>query len=286
MPLSLLACSIITHVSDFPRQSALCLLTTMFDADSKQLDESDNEDSGSRFGGRSGRTRTIVVGKDDEARETNDSVRPTGRRAQQHGGRWDMSYWLPRGDSSNSVTSDVTDDGTVGSFRVACMGVRRTLNTLFLACMEHPSAPRYWIVALAMAIGIVFAVHLTSSKSDDGSDMGLGGSAMSSVDDQRRNDIYNLLGTISGDKLRQPSSDEFWAAHWISDRDEMQLAADDPYVAQRYALAVVYYALNLDQHFADSGSGGERWLDGQSECSWAGIRCDDDDHVIEIRLGK
>lgn len=258
----------------------------MFDADSKQLDESDNEDSGSRFGGRSGRTRTIVVGKDDEARETDDSVRPTGRRAQQHGGRWDMSYWLPRGDSSNSVTSDVTDDGTVGSFWVACAGLRRTLNTCFLACMEHPSAPRYWIVALAMAIGIVFAVHLTSSKSDDGNDIEVGGSAMSSVDDQRRNDIYNLLGTISGDKLRQPSSDEFWAAHWISDRDEMQLAADDPYLAQRYALAVVYYALNLDQHFADSGSGGERWLDDQSECSWAGIQCDDDDHVIEIRLGK
>ena len=139
-----------------------------------------------------------------------------------------------------------------------------------------------------MAIGIVFAVHLTSSKKDDGSDMGVGGSAMSSssVDDQRRSDIYNLLGTLSGDKLRQPSSDEFWAAHWISDRDEMQLAAGDPYLAQRYALAVVYYALNLDQHFADSGSGGERWLDGQSECSWAGIRCNDNDYVTEIRLGK
>ena len=94
------------------------------------------------------------------------------------------------------------------------------------------------------------------------------------VSDSPRQSALCLLGTISGDKLRQPSSDEFWAAHWISDRDEMQLAADDPYLAQRYALAVVYYALNLDQHFADSGSGGERWLDGQSECSWAGIRCD------------
>ena len=263
----------------------------MFDADSKQLDESDNEDSVSRFGGRSGgRTQaTIVVGKDDEARETDDSVRPGQRAQQQHGGRWDMSYWLPRGSSSSmSVTSDVTDDGTVGSFQAACAGLRRTVNTCFLACMEHPSAPRYWIGALAMAIGIVFAVHLTSSKSDDRSDMGVGGSAMSSssVDDQRRSDIYNLLGTLSGDKLRQPSSDEFWAAHWISDRDEMQLAADDPYLAQRYALAVMYYALNLDQHFADSGSGGERWLDGQSECSWAGIRCNDNDYVTEIRLGK
>jgi hypothetical protein len=193
-----------------------------------------------------------------------------------------MRYWLQRGSSNNSVASDVTEDGTVGSFQAACAGLRRTLNTCFLACMEHPSAPRYWIVALAMAIGIVFAVHLTSSKSDDGSDMGI--DAMSSIDDQRRNDIYNLLGTISGDKLREPSSDEFWAAHWVSDRDEMQLAADDPYLAQRYVLAVVYYALNLDQHFADSGPGGERWLDGQSECFWAGIRCNDDNHVTEIRL--
>lgn len=101
----------------------------MFDADSKQLDESDNEDSVSRFGGRSGgRTQaTIVVGKDDEARETDDSVRP-GRRAQQEqGGRWDMRYWLPRGSSSSSVTSDVTDDGTVGSFQAAYAGLRRTL---------------------------------------------------------------------------------------------------------------------------------------------------------------
>ena len=261
----------------------------MFDADSRQLEESDHEDS------VGGRTRTkIGVGKDDEV-ETDDSVRPSShhRRQQKREGRW--VGWGSLGhqgrtNSSNSVTSDVTDDGTVGSLQAAYAGLRRTLNTCFLACMEHPSAPRYWILGLAMAMGIAFAVHLTSSKAGDGDDANIGssGSAVfSSIDDQRRNNIYNLLGSISGETLRESSSDQFWAAHWITDRDEMQLKADDPYLAQRYALAVVYYALNLDQHFADGGGGGEeRWLDFSSECNWAGIRCNEDDFVTEIHLGK
>ena len=261
----------------------------MFDADSRHLEESDHEDS------VGGRTRTkIVVGKDDEV-ETDDSVRPSShhRRRQQRAGRWGCWGSLGhqgRTTSSSSVTSDVTDDGTVGSLQAAYAGLRRTLNTCFLACMEHPSAPRYWIVGLAMAMGIAFAVHLTSSKAGDGDDANIGssGSAVfSSIDDQRRNNIYNLLGSISGEALRDSSSDQFRAAHWITDRDEMQLKADDPYLAQRYALAVVYYALNLDQHFADGGGGGEeRWLDFSSECDWAGIRCNDDDFVTEIHLGK
>lgn len=126
----------------------------MFDADSKQLDESDNEDSGSHFGGRSGgRTQaTIVVGKDDEARETDDSVRPGRRAQQQHGGRWDMSYWLPRGSSSSmSVTSDVTDDGTVGSFQAACAGLRRTLNTYRIVWKAEPTVKTDKTVAVATA---------------------------------------------------------------------------------------------------------------------------------------
>lgn len=199
-----------------------------------------------------------------------------------------MAGRLARGNSSSSVASDVTDDGTIGSFQAACTGLRRTINTCFLACMEHPSAPRYWIVLLAVAMGIAFALYLAGSATGGGSDTSgssvSGNTAVSLLGDQRRNDIYNRLGSISGDKLRNPSSDQFWAAHWISDRDEMQLKTDDPYLAQRYALAVVYYALKLDQHFADSGGSGERWLDDESECFWAGVRCNDDEFVTEIRL--
>ena len=63
------------------------------------------------------------------------------------------------------------------------------------------------------------------------------------------------------------------ALNWIAFEDDLQLKADeDPVerIAQRYALAVLYYATNGESWLRDTG-----WLTGREhECTWYGLECE------------
>lgn len=63
------------------------------------------------------------------------------------------------------------------------------------------------------------------------------------------------------------------ALNWIAFEDDLQLKADeDPVerIAQRYSLAVLYYATNGESWLRDTG-----WLTGREhECTWYGLECE------------
>jgi len=48
-------------------------------------------------------------------------------------------------------------------------------------------------------------------------------------------------------------------------------------VEQRYALSTFYYSTN-----GDGWNDSEGWLEDSSECSWVGVKCDDDGLVDEL----
>ncbi len=68
-----------------------------------------------------------------------------------------------------------------------------------------------------------------------------------------------------------------------------QFLLEDPFlsdpcgqrVEQRYGLATVYFATS-----GDSWTNNERWLGPVDECTWAGVTCNDNLVVTELRLGK
>ena len=109
----------------------------------------------------------------------------------------------------------------------------------------------------------------------------------------RESDIMVILEVISGIVVSDPSSPQGIAARWIATEDRLHLSADSPYLAQRYALAVFYHALDgehaMGSDLWNTGRFGEYqpWLSGDAgECAWSGISCDGDARVTEVVLEK
>lgn len=68
-----------------------------------------------------------------------------------------------------------------------------------------------------------------------------------------------------------------FALMWIARHDPMQLDPDDPYLLQRYALAVVWFQLRtddkgeptVDMEWKDESN----WMSEMGYCSWYGVKC-------------
>lgn len=101
------------------------------------------------------------------------------------------------------------------------------------------------------------------------------------------------------------------AVFWIANDDTMNLNADNPYLLQRYALAVIYFSLGGGFRWKMCWSGkrynasnienlyeqvdyssdcdhehfkGESWLSGSHECEWAFIECNRDKFVTHLSM--
>ena len=74
------------------------------------------------------------------------------------------------------------------------------------------------------------------------------------------------------------------ALDWITNTDSMNLSALSPILAERYILALFYYALDGDNW--DFGGEESSWMSGVSQCYWVGITCTDNGNVMSIDMGK
>ena len=73
------------------------------------------------------------------------------------------------------------------------------------------------------------------------------------------------------------SSDErIWALHWLLNEDPAKLNAYDPRLNQRYILAVLAFELEVPSSSS--------WLSSEHECTWYGIKCEEDD-VVSLEFG-
>ena len=103
----------------------------------------------------------------------------------------------------------------------------------------------------------------------------------------------NLSESTPLDSLLDPDTPQGMAYEFIVSEDEAQLCPDDePALAQRYALTVLYFSTDgdgWDECYREHRScdDGRSWLTGtSSECSWFGVSCDADDVVTDIDLGE
>jgi len=98
--------------------------------------------------------------------------------------------------------------------------------------------------------------------------------------------------------LRDHTSPQYAAANWLANMDATEIPqepgnGDGKLFLQRYALAVLYYALKGEHWVFDS-----RFLNKDPECAWVqqfttqdgkfdmGVKCNDVNHVKELRLRK
>ena len=109
--------------------------------------------------------------------------------------------------------------------------------------------------------------------------------------------LVRSLSPISGeDAFADKTSPQYMAVEWLAEEDTygVSLNAADPMLLQRYALAVVYYALG-GPFWRICGQGDETctgdaeinsWLSPTSECSWYGILCGESGMVEEFYFRK
>lgn len=191
-------------------------------------------------------------------------------------------------------------------------------------CLDYTSRHMWKMLFLLAAVMLVVgaSVTFTSRKAANGGanpssiqrDAPLAGAVGSIHNKRRYKTIKNAItkqGISTSDDFRDKNSPQSRALYWISENDELQLAPDDPYMVQRYALVTFYYysadamaAFMEDDEIIDSrddddgkndrnirrrlqdtvGDSDEiksavgwkstnRWMTKKGHCSWNGIEC-------------
>jgi len=77
------------------------------------------------------------------------------------------------------------------------------------------------------------------------------------------------LGVSTGKEFSDNTSYQKKALCWLAYGDRLKVDARDPFVAQRYALATIYYSFGEPSRLFEDG-----WLSRKSECEWDTVICD------------
>lgn len=106
----------------------------------------------------------------------------------------------------------------------------------------------------------------------------------------RASDIEDQLQSISdSDALHDWMAPQGRAFQWLVNEDERMINANDPYLVQRYVLAVLFYATNGENWNNEA----LHWMSLMHECFWnkkvkgrlVGVtECDEDKNVVRIEI--
>ncbi len=88
---------------------------------------------------------------------------------------------------------------------------------------------------------------------------------------------WSTLEALSGDKLSDPKTPQYKAAHWIVEEDKWHYPATSKFLYQRYVLVIFYYMMRNESWFKPDGD-----ID---ECKWERIGCDALGYVEHIKFG-
>jgi hypothetical protein len=109
---------------------------------------------------------------------------------------------------------------------------------------------------------------------------------------ERSEQIASIATILSaGNEFDDIETAQFKALDWITNLDALYLCPDDPALAQRYILAVLYYQTSGDSWLRCTSDGltsceGAAFLSAESECKWGGIGCDTNGQVTDINLSS
>ena len=101
----------------------------------------------------------------------------------------------------------------------------------------------------------------------------------------------NVMEISGTGALDDPEHPVFMAFDWLVEEDTLYICPEDPNFAQRYALAVLYFATRGDQWTKCRRDGltvcsGESFLSGAHECEWGGVTCDSLNRVTNLNLDE
>lgn len=108
--------------------------------------------------------------------------------------------------------------------------------------------------------------------------------------EDRRREIAKAVTDISGFERFDDSESAVWQAFiWLVNDDGRKVCPDDESLAQRYALAVLYFATDGDNWMRCRRDGlplcaDEDFLSDFNECLWGGIACDSFGRVQNVNL--
>ena len=104
--------------------------------------------------------------------------------------------------------------------------------------------------------------------------------------------MKSIINQVSGaSTLNDKTSPQWLAFQWLDEQDSLTVCPDNGNVAQRYGLALFYFATNGDEWLTctrdgSKSCGGEPFLSGVHECKWGGITCGLANRVLNINLGS
>jgi hypothetical protein len=104
-------------------------------------------------------------------------------------------------------------------------------------------------------------------------------SGKESVKPQRVQEIHAKvleLGVTSQQDLETPGTPQYHAVQWLANVDKQKLRANDPFLIQRYILAVVFYSTaGTEEHIEPIGNWKNQslWMTSAGFCSWYGVEC-------------
>jgi len=157
--------------------------------------------------------------------------------------------------------------------------------------------PILLVAAAAIIIGIVAlggdSVHSGSQSVAKGGGATLKNPADdTNIDPDRLTAVQaRILGSGVSDMhaINQAGTPQYQAIRWLTASDDANLAPDDPYLIQRYALAVFFFTTYVTSEMEDRAGlpsvsdpnispGSEwkvvqNWMSGEGYCSWNGIQC-------------
>ena len=193
---------------------------------------------------------------------------------------------LPLGNQANAVVSTTSRTSLSTTQLGGDEGRRRTrLSPIYAVLMAALSSIRNLgtkrIMILLVAAAIVLTIVLLCTDN-----------SQSPIRTKKlRNKVIDA-GISSQNDLTNSKSPQYHALKWLANVDKS--SADDDFVLQRYALAVLYYttADSLD-HDKPEGCWHNQvnWLTNKGFCSWHGVECgmknsafDGNDHVTSLVL--
>jgi hypothetical protein len=148
------------------------------------------------------------------------------------------------------------------------------LNPMVAACMATLATLKSYggkriLYMIAVVAGIVLfslGIHsLNTSGSHENKNARLGTLRSKIIDAGVTSEADFKTGTV-----------QYHALDWLSNHDKAHLDPEDPFLVQRYIMAVVFYSLGADNDHVKPDSGWKTqsgWLTGAGYCSWYGVSC-------------
>ena len=106
---------------------------------------------------------------------------------------------------------------------------------------------------------------------------------------KRERDVIHRLSLVSGMSVSTAGTPQHKATHWILKEDSLSLRANNPYLLQRYFLALLYYKMEgadkINKGLNKKMEHLEFWMDGLiHECQWERVGCNGDGFIESLKL--